>query len=77
MAACKSCGASITWTITKATGKNMPVDAEPSVRGNLVVEFRNGGYESRFATDEDRQLARPMHTSHFATCPDAPSWRNR
>jgi hypothetical protein len=74
MARCKSCNADITWVIT-TRGKKMPVDASPVLNGNLALEFKNGGYESRPATDEDRKLKRQLYISHFATCPQGPSWR--
>jgi hypothetical protein len=75
MTACKSCKAQIVWAISQATGRAMPVDAAPSARGTLVLEYKNGGQESRAATDDDRRLRRRLYTSHFATCPDAKFWR--
>ncbi len=54
-----------------ASGKKMPLDAEPSEAGTFVYL----GGKTRKANDEDKQLLRPRHTSHFATCPDAAQHR--
>jgi hypothetical protein len=72
MAACRSCEAPVIWAET-TTGKKMPLDARPTAKGNLV--FLAG--VARGATDEDRRLKRPLYTSHFATCPDAATFRRR
>ncbi len=60
---CRSCGAPIFWAITPS-GKRIPLDAEPVEQRGLFV-FDNG-------------YAKPppvVYQSHFATCPDADSWR--
>ena len=72
MPMCRSCEALIIWAET-ATGKRMPIDERPTAKGNLV--YVSG--VARAATDEDRRLKRPLYTSHFATCPDAPMFRRR
>jgi hypothetical protein len=78
--ACRGCGAEIIWTITSG-GKKMPVDAEPDPDGMFVLEW-----------DDDAAAAFAIHvragdlggladgdryTSHFATCPNANSFRGR
>jgi hypothetical protein len=68
-ATCKSCGADIIYATTM-TGKTMPIDVEPSPKGNLVVI---DGF-CRVANDADQ--GRPLYLSHFATCPDAPLFRH-
>jgi hypothetical protein len=64
---CRSCQAPITWAETLA-GKRMPFDGE-------IVAVR---------TERERATARAIlvidtavTTSHFATCPDASTWRGR
>ncbi len=69
-AQCRSCEALVIWAET-ASGKKMPLDAEPSEAGTFVYL----GGKTRKANDEDKQLLRPRHTSHFATCPDAAQHR--
>lgn len=41
----------------------------------LVIHHHNG--KTSKATDEDRRLLRPLHTSHFTTCADADNWRSK
>lgn len=66
---CRSCGASILWTVTEA-GRRMPVDAEPI--GKVTVLVRNPDDP---ATPISRQ--RDHYISHFATCPSAAAHRNK
>jgi hypothetical protein len=67
---CNSCHAEIVWCET-TTGKRMPMDAAPSEKGTFVIL----GGRAHTATDEDRRLNRPLHTSHFSSCPQASDWR--
>lgn len=69
-AACRSCEAPIIWG-QMPSGKAMPLDAEPDPKGQWVII--NGRIRRPDAGDD--RLHRPRHTSHFATCVDAPSWR--
>jgi hypothetical protein len=74
---CGSCDAPIIWART-LTGRSMPVDAEPSDSGTVLLELRQGFVR---ATVYDAVTAlslapvRELRTSHFATCPDADKWR--
>lgn len=70
---CRSCGASIVWAIT-SSGKAMPVDAAPSENGTLVLTLVGGEQHVRVVPSDD---PRPRFRAHFATCPDAESWRHR
>lgn len=72
MAYCNSCEAEIIWAET-VNAKRMPLDAKPTSKGTMV--FISG--KTRLASDEDRQLLRPMYTSHFATCPNAEAHRKK
>jgi hypothetical protein len=76
-ARCRSCNASIIWTIT-TNGKRMPIDAEPVEDGNVMVdEFSNANYLSA----EQRQIyiakGGKLFKSHFATCQFAETHRRR
>ncbi len=64
-AQCRTCEAPIVWALTQ-NGKKMPLDAEPSAEGTFVL--MNGS--TWRAKPEDIAVHRPLHTSHFATCPD-------
>ena len=61
---CRSCGAEIVWLKTAASGKPMPVDAAPEKR---VVIGEHSGLAYVLET----------YTPHWATCPQAESWRRR
>lgn len=69
--ACRSCGASIVWARTDS-GRLMPVDREPSAQGRLVLRTEDGELHVRVAEENARGV---RHRPHFATCPDADSWR--
>lgn len=68
MANCKSCQAPIRWELT-VTGRNIPLDAEPVLNGNLIFD-ENG----RIVTVEPR-ASKLAYISHFATCPQAAKHR--
>ena len=38
MAACRGCGVAIRWVATAATGKLMPLNAEPDPAGNVLLD---------------------------------------
>lgn len=75
---CRSCNATIVWCET-ATGKRMPVDAEPHEGGTLVLISEGAGtrvlalhFDSGDQRAERaRALRQRRHRSHFATCPNA------
>jgi len=71
MAFCKapSCGKLIEWHKTEA-GKNIPIDPEPSTKGNIY--FKNARAVYGKVGSHPR-----MFLSHFATCPEAESFRRK
>jgi hypothetical protein len=66
---CRSCGAPIVWARTQS-GRLMPVDREPVDGGSLLLERVGGEYRVSVALNGGFR-------AHFATCPDAESWRHR
>ena len=70
IANCGTCGAEIRWCRTHS-GAAMPIDAKPT----KVVVLRHvegeGGSKAWIGDTVDG------FTSHFATCPDAKSWRRQ
>jgi hypothetical protein len=68
---CRSCGAKIFWYYT-ASGKLMPVDAEPCADGNLAINY--DGTVMVVGSGSGRQ---PRYRSHFATCPNAARHRRQ
>ncbi len=74
---CKACGTEILWVETDAR-KPMPLNPEPSPAGTI----RLWGERSEKATvlaalelSAARNHAEPLFVSHFATCPEADSFR--
>lgn len=72
-ATCRSCGAQIIWAQT-ASGRKMPVDAEAVLGGNLSLVDVPG--EAPLATVIEASADVFARRPHFATCPDAASWRH-
>jgi hypothetical protein len=70
---CNSCGAPILWAIT-STGKRMPVDAEPSPVGNVLLIVRSGE-EPRAEVVPRGTKSNLLRVSHFATCPNSAKHR--
>lgn len=78
MAECSSCGARITWAKT-IKGRPIPLDAEPSPRGNVIIDAVNGTalvYRDPSAI-APRNANEPRFLSHFATCPNADTHREK
>lgn len=67
MASCKSCEASITWA-KSAAGKAMPLELDAA--GTWVIV--DGVARQLEIGDEG-----PFYKSHFASCPQASSWRRK
>lgn len=73
MSICRSCGAPITWVST-TKDKAMPVDAEPSEHGNLMIV---DGTAHVVPTDTPQLQPVPLYRSHFVTCVHADAWRKK
>lgn len=78
---CRSCGRAVIWAVT-AKGKRIPLDAEPNVRGNIIVKetqaIVNGHAETQLAAEQVAPLfdaKQSRYMPHHATCPDAKKWR--
>lgn len=75
---CRSCNRPIVWANT-SNGKTMPLDPEPSDRGNLVVSLTDNilhaGVVRGPQRDGLRAARKPLYLSHFTTCPHADNWR--
>jgi hypothetical protein len=80
-AQCRSCKAEVIWADT-AKGKRMPVDATPNPAGTVVLVDQgvtNPPLAMVIHTEQEQASAPPesLHTSHFATCPNADRHRRR
>lgn len=74
--ACRSCDAPVVWATT-SNGKAMPVDAEPSEDGTVELAQDVHGRAVATVLTGPSLLGGPLHTSHFARCPEADRWRQR
>lgn len=70
---CRSCKAPIIWAWT-TSHRRMPVDADPTENGTLILTELAGEVCVDVSTGDEET---PRHRAHFATCPDADSWRKR
>jgi len=65
---CRSCDAPVEWAELVTSGKRMPFD--PPI---IVVQTEGSPIADRVIEHVDSEITK----SHFATCPDGPTWRKR
>ena len=75
MSTCRSCGAVIQWA--KTARNVIPLDAEPSEKGNILI---HGGLAHVMSRADvlaalDRNEDAVFYLPHFATCPNAAAHR--
>jgi len=79
MATCKSCSAPVRWVKLLPSGRNAPLDLEPSTSAGNVRLLDERGQTARVLTRaelaEARRNVEPLYSSHFATCVNAASHR--
>jgi hypothetical protein len=77
-AQCRSCGAPIIWAKTQG-GKNIPLDAEPGMNGNILLSNGIAIYCDPIDPDFYDGLSgeNQRYVSHFATCPNAEKHRKK
>lgn len=76
-ARCRGCGARMRWVKTEA-GKNMPIDDEPNIAGNIILVGFNEAQRARKlpVAEADRLRAMPederpvIYMPHWKTCPE-------
>lgn len=71
-ARCSTCGAPVLWAKT-SKGKPIPLDLEPRVDGNIVLE--RGVALVLGPLERLQRGAETRYVSHFATCVDADKFR--
>ena len=74
---CRSCQAPVMWLEHATTGKPAPIDAQTSTDGNIVT-LDGGRYNVLTKGEREEAMAEgyPLHTNHFATCPQATKWKS-
>ena len=72
---CRSCGRPVLWVRSAATGSIMPLDAEPTEDGNVILV----GDQAHVLKGDlfEPMLEGPRYLSHFATCVGAAQHRKR
>lgn len=71
---CRSCRAPIRWVRMSSSGKMNPLDAQPSEQGSVRIGENETG---TVVPKEDRVEGEPLYLSHFATCPNAKTFRKK
>jgi hypothetical protein len=51
----------------------MPVNLEPDLDGNLMIDAENKAH----VIDPSKPVATLTYTSHFKTCPQAAQWKKK
>jgi hypothetical protein len=75
MTTCRSCKAEIVWART-ALGKLMPVDKEPSEKGNVeLVSAAGWPHLTAMVHGQPPMLPTTLHMPHHATCPTPEQFR--
>lgn len=76
MTRCKTCLAPIFYAIVASTGKLIPINAEPSIDGNVIIREGNNSGKS-YAKVTKKEDPEAIYVSHFATCGQAKKWRKK
>jgi hypothetical protein len=78
MSRCRSCDAPIRWAKT-AAGKVIPVDPEPTPKGNIQLGYVGGKEVAIVVNDADALAAQAagedLYVTHFSSCPNAAAHR--
>jgi hypothetical protein len=72
MTTCARCGAHIVWVTTAKNDRPMPLDAEPTPAGNVVLTVPDRLAVVLSDADRDRAIAagQTVWRPHFASCPN-------
>lgn len=73
---CRSCGAEMMWARAENSGKRIPLDAEPTPTGNVILCGYGEDVVCRYLKKDEPHDGN-RYTSHFASCPQAQQWRKR
>jgi hypothetical protein len=71
VSACRQCGAPLRWETTARNGKPIPLDADPTPAGNVVMDATGRAVVLNDA-NRDAAVARgtTIYRAHFASCPN-------
>ena len=72
---CKSSGVMIIDLMYWRTGRQSPIECEPSASGNISIDEHGCYYIlTKTALWDARIAGEDLHQNHFATCPAATEW---
>jgi hypothetical protein len=72
----RGCGQPMVWVITLG-GARMPIDPEPTPDGNIIFADSTWDVVRYLRKGEAVPEGTARYRSHFASCPDAASFRRR
>jgi hypothetical protein len=75
--ACRSCGAQVYDLRNVGTGNLAPVDVAVVPDGTIRIDLEAGTYRIVGRDFRAGMESADRHKSHFATCPQAASWRSK
>jgi hypothetical protein len=70
----ESCGATVQWAKAAGSGRLMPFDVDATPDGQWAV---SAGVARHLTAEERAGFPGDLYSCHFATCPDAASWRSK
>jgi hypothetical protein len=75
MPRCKECKAPIWFAVSAQTGKRMPLDPDPAVKGNVWID--DDGYAHAVSAADPAPLGAELYLTHFVLCPGASKFRSK
>lgn len=75
---CRSCGAPIRFILMYPSGRQNPLDLEPSPIGNIRIEIGKpdtGHTVKKADLEAARARGQQLYLSHFVTCAQRRQWR--
>lgn len=67
---CRSCQSPMIWGTNVATGKSIPLDANPEAQGKTRYRIVKSSYPIQIEKVTE-PTEEPTYVSHFETCPNA------
>jgi hypothetical protein len=72
---CRSCRARISFARLRS-GRTLPIDWEPAANGTVWFDIEQDQW-LLITRDQPAPTGAATYLPHFATCPDADTWRTR
>lgn len=75
MPKCRECKQEIIFAISALTGKRMPLDPKPNIKGNVWLDEE--GYAHALSAANPAPLGADLYLTHFVMCPGASKFRSK